>query len=53
MVDRIIRVLIVLVLVAVGIRAIFELLCPVLPYVLAVVVLLLAMQFVRWRREQW
>lgn len=43
----------VIVLVAAGIRLTFELLEPVWPYLLAVLVVFAVVRFVRWYRGRW
>lgn len=43
----------VIVLVAAGIRIIFELLCPVLPYLVAALVIFTVIRVVRWYRGRW
>ena len=47
------RVLATLVVIAVAIRAIYELLLPALPFLLLGFVLFLVFRLLRWHRERW
>lgn len=51
--NPVIRMLAVVVAVVVGIRLIFELIRPVMPYLVAALVLFTVFQLVRWYRQRW
>lgn len=51
--NPVIRVLVVIVMVAAGIRLIFELLAPVVPYLLAALVVFTILRLTNWYRGRW
>lgn len=51
--NPVVRMLAVIVLVAAGIRLVFELLAPVAPYLLAVLIVFAVVRLVSWYRGRW
>lgn len=51
--NPVVRMLAVFVVVAAGLRLIYELLRPVWPYLLAALVVFTVLRLLRWYRERW